>query len=54
MYTIKDAEREARAKERKEARDFAKAMGKGKQTKRHVRCKHAVIHTDFKLKGKRK
>lgn len=54
MYTIKDAEREARAAERKEARDFAKAMGKGKQPKRRVRFKHAVIHTDFNLKGKRK
>ena len=34
MYTIKDAEREARAEERKEARDFAKAMGKRSEERR--------------------
>jgi len=57
------AEEEARAERtaRQQAEDFKKAMKKirverKRQTLRagKLRCKHAVIHADFNLKGKRK
>ena len=55
----KNAELEAKkacAAKRKELRNLAEVLGKRKprEAKRHVRCKKAVIHTEFNLKGKRK
>lgn len=61
------AEEEARAAKtaRQQAEDFKKAMKKitlhavdgpsvQRDSKRHIRCRRAVIHSDFNLKGRHK
>jgi len=62
------AEEEARAAKtaKQQAEDFENAMKKItlhhipemqpkiRKEKRHIRCRRAVIHSDFNLKGKRK